>query len=341
MWYLPSVRIDRVLGALFLRERNWKMERHKREALMTSPLGVCLLASACCALWGSAFPCIKIGYQLFEIPAEAVNTQILFAVLRFTLAGLLVVAFVSAGNRRLLAPKKGSWGMIVKLSMCQTVLQYLFFYIGLANASGVKSSIIEGANVFISILVASLVFRQEKFTGQKIVGCLVGFGGVVLVNWTKNGLDMNMKWNGEGFVLLSTVAYAFSAALIKEYAKRENPVVLSGYQFAVGGLVMAAWGLLGGGRLGAVSVPGLLMLLYLAFVSAAAYTVWSLLLKHNPVSRVAVYGFMNPVFGVILSAWLLAEHDQAFGAKTAVALLLVCVGIYAVNRPERLKTAEI
>ena len=85
--------------------------------------------------------------------------------------------------------EKGSWGIILKLAACQTVLQYLFFYIGLANASGVKSSIIEGANVFISILVASLVFRQERFTGQKILGCLVGFAGVVLVNWTKDGLD--------------------------------------------------------------------------------------------------------------------------------------------------------
>ena len=62
-----------------------------------------------------------------------------------------------------------------------------------------KSSIIEGANVFISILVASLVFRQERFTGQKILGCLVGFAGVVLVNWTKDGLGAGMKWNGEGF----------------------------------------------------------------------------------------------------------------------------------------------
>ena len=187
--------------------------------------------------------------------------------------------------------------------------------------------------MFFSILVASLVFRQERFDRQKIAGCLVGFAGVVLVNWTKNGLDMNMKLNGEGFILLSTVAYAFSSALIKEYSKREDPVVLSGYQFAVGGLVMMAWGFTGGGRLAGASAAGIAMLLYLAFISAAAYTVWSLLLRSNPVSRVAVYGFMNPVFGVIFSAWFLKEQGQAFGWKTAAALVLVCLGIYVVNRP--------
>ncbi|MCD7906540.1 MAG: EamA/RhaT family transporter, partial [Clostridium sp.] len=82
-------------------------------------------------------------------------------------------------------------------------------------------------------------------------------------------------------------------------------------------------------------------LLYLAFISAAAYTLWRLLLKHNPVLRVAVYGFMNQVLGVILSAWLLAENDQAFGVKTVIALLLVCLGIYVVNRPRIAKKAEV
>ncbi len=309
------------------------MKERMKKCMLTSGAGVCILAVFCCALWGSAFPCIKIGYELFRIPAADVNTQILFAGCRFTLAGILVVSLGSLGSRRLLWPGKGSWPLVVKLSMCQTVLQYLFFYIGLANASGVKSSIIEGSNVFFSILVASLVFGQERFNRQKIVGCLMGFAGVVLVNWTKNGLDMNMKLNGEGFILLSTVAYAFSSALIKEYSGRENPVVLSGYQFGVGGLVMIAWGVIGGGRLALVSISGLVMLLYLAFISAAAYTVWSLLLKSNPVSRVAVYGFMNPVFGVILSALFLGEQGQAFGGKTAAALGLVCLGIYVVNRP--------
>ena len=53
-----------------------------------------------------------------------------------------------------------------------------------------------------------------------------------------------------------------------------------------------------------------------------------------------MYGFMNPVFGVILSAWLLAENDQAFGVKTALALGLVCLGIYVVNRPRAASAAD-
>ena len=76
------------------------------------------------------------------------------------------------------------------------------------------------------------------------------------------------------------------------------------------------------------------MLVYLAVVSAVAYSLWGILLKYNPVSKVAVFGFMNPVFGVILSALLLGEGAQAAGVKSLIALLLVSIGIYVVNKKE-------
>mgnify|MGYP004461313519 FL=1 len=301
-----------------------------KEQFMTKTVVVWLGALLCCALWGSAFPCIKIGYQLFEIPSDATATQILFAGCRFTLAGILAIIIGSVLNHRILIPKQGSWGKITKLCMLQTVAQYLFFYIGLANTSGVKASIIEGVNVFISILVASLIFRQEKLTARKMLGCIIGFAGVILVNIT-GGIDMAFTFTGDGFIVLSTIAYAFSSVMIKRYSQEENPVTLSGYQFVLGGLIMVVCGLLMGGRLTMISGAGIAMLLYLAVISAVAYSMWGVLLKYNPVSRVTVFGFMNPVFGVILSAIFLRESGS-IGVVCILALVLVCAGIYIVNR---------
>lgn len=301
-----------------------------KEQFMTKTVVVWIGALICCALWGSAFPCIKIGYELFDIPSNAIASQVLFAGCRFTLAGILAIAIGSVLNKKLLLPKKDSCIKIVKLSMLQTVAQYLFFYIGLANTSGVKASIIEGVNVFIAILVASLLFHQEPLTVKKMIGSIIGFAGVVLVNVSGNGVDMAFTFTGDGFIVLSTVAYAFSSVLLKRYATEENPVVLSGYQFIVGGVIMVLCGLLGGGKLTTVSESGIAMLLYLALVSAVAYSLWGVLLKYNPISRVAVFGFMNPVFGVILSAILLHEADK-LGVMCVVSLVLVCIGIYVVN----------
>lgn len=99
---------------------------------------------------------------------------ILFAGMRFLLAGFLVILFHSIQGRRWIMPQKGSGRAILELCLNQTVLQYYFFYTGLAHASGVHGAIITGGNVFISILVASLIFRYEKLTARKLVGCALG-----------------------------------------------------------------------------------------------------------------------------------------------------------------------
>lgn len=299
---------------------------------LTNGFVVCLLAMLCCMLWGSAFPSIKLGYQFFKIPSDAVNSQILFAGMRFTLAGILTILFGSILNKKLLLPQKSSCSLIIKLSLVQTVAQYLFFYVGLAHTTGVKGSIITASNVFLSILISSLIVKQEKLTGSKMLGCLIGFAGVVIINLAGSGIDLSMKWNGEGFIFLSALSYACSSVMIKSYSKKENPVILSGYQFFVGGLLMMLWGFLRGGKMGTFSPAALSILIYLAFVSAVAYTVWAILLKHNPVGKVAVYGFMNPICGVILSALLLNESSQAFGLAGLISLILVCIGIFMVNK---------
>lgn len=302
-----------------------------KKTFLTNTACVTILAALCCLLWGSAFPCIKIGYKLFAIESGDAATQILFAGLRFTLAGILTTIFGSLGAKKLLIPKKTSLPLVLKLCLFQTILQYIFFYIGLAHTTGVKASIIEGSNVFFAILTAALIFRLEKLTVKKVVGCLLGFSGVVLVNLTGSELG-SLNLTGDGFILFSAIAYAVSSALIKIYSERENPVTLSGWQFLTGGIIMMIVGGLLGGKIPQVTLPALSMLFYLAFVSAFSYSLWGILLKYNPVSKITIIGFSNPVFGVILSAVLLNEGSQAASFTVLAALLLVCAGIYTVNK---------
>lgn len=301
------------------------------EKFMTKTIVVWIGALICSALWGSAFPGIKLGYEWTNIASDDTAAQILYAGLRFTLAGILAIILGSAFNKKFLYPRKSAWGKVLVLCMFQTVIQYYFFYIGLAHTSGVKAAIIEGMNVFVAIVVACLIFRQEKLTGRKVIGCMVGFAGVVLVNISGGGLDASLSFNGEGFIFLSTVSYALSSIMLKQYSKTENTVMLSGWQFVLGGLIMTGIGLVMGGRLEGFTVKGIEMLVYLALVSAVAYSLWSILLTYNPISRVAVFGFMNPLIGVILSAILLRESDK-LGVISIVSLILVCAGIYIVNR---------
>ena len=298
--------------------------------LYTNPIFVAVFAILCCALWGSATPFIKIGYELILPESRTVSSVILFAGIRFFFAGLITVIIYSVGRKKFLYPKKKNLGKIATVGAFQTVIQYLFFYIGLANTSGVKGTIISGSNAFFAILISALLFKQEKLSTKKIIACIFGFAGIVVVNL--EGLNLNMNFTGDAFVLFSAISYAVSSNLMKKYSKYEDPVVISGYQFIMGGLFMIVTGALFGGRiLYFNSANSVLVMAYLSLLSAVAYSVWGILLKYNPVSKVSIYSFMIPVFGVVLSKIMLPESANVSVLNLCITLVLVCVGILMLN----------
>ena len=315
---------------------------------------ILLLAMVCCFLWGSATPSIKTGYEMFAIQGDDTWSIILFAGVRFFLAGLLVILFESLHQKRFVLPEAGSAPYIVKLALAQTIIQYFFFYIGLAHTSGVTGTILSGSGGFISIILVCIVLRSERLSANKIVGVILGFSGIIIMNISFNGdTSAHFTLLGEGFVLLSQISYAMSGIMVKRYSQRYPVTMLSGYQFMLGGLVMAIVGFAAGGRMQMDAGPvgyvlllymalisavmdagpvGYVLLLYMALISAVAYTLWGTLLKYNPVSRVAIFNFLTPLWGTILSAIFLGEVEQALQINKMVALVLVSLGIYIVNR---------
>lgn len=292
---------------------------------------VCICAILCCVLWGSAFPCVKIGYRLFEIDTSSVPSLILFAGTRFSLAGVLVIIFGSISKRKFLLPKTKNWWRVGLVAIFQTALQYTFFYIGLANCTGVKSSVLNGLGVFFTIIAACFIFRTERFNLIKLLGCILGFGGVILINL---GGDFSFKFTllGEGFVIFSGLSSAIAAGLVKIFARREDTTALCGWQFLCGGLLLVVIGVSAGGRITHIDVGAAFMLLYLGFLSACAFTLQGFLLRYNPVSKVAVFKSTNPLFGAVFSAAILGETEQLLSWFTLIALVLVCLGIFVINK---------
>lgn len=301
--------------------------KSERSSIFTKPYVLIFSALLCCALWGSASPAIKIGYQLLSV--SGVPSTILFAGVRFFMAGVITVLIYSLARRRFLYPKKENLPRVLTVSAFQTVIQYIFFYIGLANTTSVKGTIASGSSAFFCVLIASLVFKQEKLTAKKILACVLGFAGIIVVNLS--GLTLTMNFLGDGFVILSTVSYAFSSVLMKRFSKHEDPVVISGYQFIIGGAFMIILGLSLGGEISLSDGRGIALLIYLAFLSAIAYALWGLLLKFNPVSRVSIFSFTTPIFGTILSILLLPGTSGTSPINILITLVLVSAGIFLLN----------
>ena len=122
-----------------------------------------------------------------------------------------------------------------------------------------------------------------------------------------------------------------SSVFAKKYSSYEDPVIISGYQFFVGGLVMVLIGLISDGHIQLPDLKAASVLIYLAFLSATAYSLWGVLLKYNPVSKVSIYSFMTPVFGVVLSNIMLNEQGSVSAINMIMAMCLVSLGIFMLN----------
>lgn len=318
-----------------MKEQN-NMTNQPRNSLLDSKAAVPFLALLCCALWGSAFPCIKLGYAWLQI--SDTGSQILFAGYRFFLAGILTFLLGSVLERKVCVPRWKSVPMIFGQGILQTTIQYVFFYIGLSHTTGAKASIINASNAFFAIIIAHFLLQNEKITWRKCIGCFVGFAGVIVMNLAPGALGGGFSWNGEGFVLLCSIAYGASSVTLKKIGYLETSTTITAFQLLFGGAVLILIGWICGGQIHGFTIRSIVLLVYMAALSAVAFSIWTALLQHHSVGKIAIYGFSIPVFGVVLSGLLLGE--MIVNLSNLLALVLVSVGIIIVNRTSGKQTAS-
>jgi len=285
-----------------------------------------LVALAVCLLWGSAFTAIVVGYRELNVYTDDIFQIMLFGGIRFLIsAGLIFLfALVTKKNMRL------TWSgfkLVVVLGLLQTFGQYVFLLLSLRTVHPANSSILSSLNIFLTVIIAHFVYRNEKLSWKKLLGLLVGIAGIIILN---GGVSGQLSWTGEGFMILSTIFGAVSGIYTKKITANLSPYIISGYQLLCGSILLMIFGLIFSGdvqfTVTATSVP---IMLYLGFISAAAFTIWAGLLKHNKVSQVSIYKFSIPVFGVLISFIFL--HEAFNLASVIVAMILVASGILLIN----------
>ena len=296
---------------------------------------IVLLAVLCTFLWGCAYPAVKLGYSLLGIPSGDMAGQMVFAGLRFSLAGVAGLILSLLLRRRPPLPEKGQWPGILLLGALQTGIQYFFFYVGLAHTTGVRGSIFNTTSTFMTVLLTGLVFRKaDPLTPRKLIGCALGLSGAVLINL--NGpLAAPFTLLGDGFVLLSAASLAVGALLTKSITRNTDPLLLTSWQLLFGGILLLGAGLGLGGRITQWSGKAAALLAFMVFISTAAFTLWTYLLKYNAVSSITVFNSLVPIFGVALSGLVLGEAFLSFTSLAALAL--VCLGIFVVNYSKKAK----
>lgn len=295
------------------------------------PFKAILAAVLCNVLFGSASPAIKVGYQLFSI-TDDVFTQLLFAGIRFFLAGCMAFCLAAGKQRRIPTLHKSNVKTVCLMGFVYTFLQYMFFYIGLGHTSGASGSVLVSTSAFFAVVIAHFAYKDDKMTPAKVLGTILGFAGVLFAVLSNGGMG-GFSLIGEGFILMTALCFVLGSMVSKKATAVDDSTTVTAYNLLIGGALLILAGLLGGGGGMTVTRSGVLVLLYLAMVSAVGFTIWSRLVQKYPLGKVNVYNFVNPIAGTLLSALFL--HENILRWQYPLALVLVCAGIIIVNKDKK------
>ena len=292
------------------------------------PVWVVIFALTAAIAWGWAYPLIKLGFGEFGITGEMTGSKMLFAGIRFAISGLIVLAIARGKGKEFKVVRPRNWWYLLVFALLNTTLHYACFYIGLSHSEGARAAILNSLGVFLLVLLACLFFKSDRLTTRKIIGCAIGFAGILALNIGGGDSGKFTFW-GDGMIILNALCSASAGLMTRGVRTRIDVFVGTGYSLAIGGALLVIPGLVMGGTLPQVTVVGVVILGLLIAISTLGFTLYNKLLSCNPVGKVAIFNSLIPVVGAVTSCLCL---DEPFYWKYLMAALLATGGIYIINK---------
>ncbi len=258
-----------------------------------------------CLLWSTAYACIKLGLQ-YDSPLH-------FAGTRFMISGLMILPFTVKPSEYIKMVQEHR-NVVILVTVLQTLVNYILFYIGMDLIPGALGAVIVGSQPLVTALVAAMMHKEDKLTRPKIITIIFGISGVILISAGRQALKMGtaIEFLGVILILIANIATATSNVIVSLKSKGMNPLVLSSASLGMGGLIIFLISIPFEGTSSSV-MPWeyWIDLLWLSFMSAAAFSIWFRLLQRPgvKVSELNLWKFIIPVVGAVLS-WLLVPGEN-------------------------------
>ncbi|MEG1617471.1 MAG: DMT family transporter [Bacteroidales bacterium] len=260
-----------------------------------------LLAILACVIWGTAFVGAKVGFEYME--------PIRLSGFRFTLAGMLlwpVLFYQKVNLKRLLV----HWRFMLFFAFLQTFMQYGLFFMGLSKVPAATAAVIVGAGPLFVAIMAHFTMQNDRMTLRKSAAILLGLSGVVFISLAKGELA-GTGWgfySGIALLILSNTIGGSTNILVAKYKGEISPVALTSFANFTGGVMLIIVSLLTESSKGnGYPIEFWGVLLWLAFIPAAGFSIWYTLLKKPgvKVSELNMWKFIVPVTGCLLSWFFL------------------------------------
>ena len=275
-------------------------------------------------LWGSLFPMVKLGFKSYSV--EGVADILLFAGIRFTICGAVICLFSAIKDKKSYAPVKSYIVPILLSGLFAIVLHYAFTYMGLGTTDSSKTALLKQIGALIYVCISFVFIKEDRPTLQKIVGALVGFVGIIALNFSGNGFSLAI---GDVFILGASFCTVVSSVISKNVVSRVAPINVTGISQLFGGIVLLIAGAVMGGEVKFAFDASIIVMVYICIASITSYCIWYEILKKGELSKLFIIKFAEPVFACVFGALILGE--DILKIQYLVAFILISGGICISN----------
>jgi drug/metabolite transporter (DMT)-like permease len=271
-----------------------------------------------CTVWGSTYLAIRIGVR--DLP------PLLFAGIRFVLAGAILAAIVVAMGDRLPRRARDWWvhaitGLFLLLGGNAVVVWAEQFV-----ESGPASVFVAAVPLWAAFFDVIVPGGTSVFTWRVGVGLALGFLGSALLAGVTPGELLSSDLKGPVALTLASASWALGTVYSKRNPTETSPFSAAAVQMFAGGVVITLLGfILGEAGEWRLSASGLGALAYLVvFGSIVGYTAYAYALRHASATIVGTYAYVNPVVAVLLG-WLILDESVTLRTFAAMGLILGAV----------------
>ena len=278
---------------------------------------------AVCLIWGTTYLGIRIALE--TMPPG------LMSAMRWLIAGTSLVAYLAMTRQPL--PPRARWPGIA-------LMGFLLLFLGNGGVAYAEQWVPSG---LAAVLVATSPFwmagveaclpRGERFQRRTLIGLLVGFSGMLVLEWPE--LTLNTAGSRRfvlGVILLqiASLGWSLGSAYSRRSSRDDHVLGTTALQMLAGGIMLGLLGVVRGeaADLG-FTTRTTIALVYLSTLGAiGGFVAYTYALRHLPVSFVSLYAYINPIIAVTLGVLLLGEP---FTVRIAAAAALVLLGVGVVR----------
>jgi drug/metabolite transporter (DMT)-like permease len=259
-------------------------------------------------------------YLFIKVAVDDGVPPVVLAWVRVTIAAAILL--VLARRAGVLAPLRGRGRVLLTYAVVEICLPFPLIGFGEQRVSSSLAAIIIAAVPLIVALMALRFDHAERVDGRRLVGLLIGFGGVIALV----GIDVAgdaRELVGALAILLAAVGYAAGPMLLNRRLADADARAVMGVSLALASVVLAIPAILTAPSEmpGADGIASVLVLA--VFCTALAFTLFGILIAEVGPGRAVVITYVAPVVAVALGVTVLGER---VGAGAIAGLLLILAG---------------